>query len=369
MLPRRSKSQRIGDHGESIVHDILDCHSHWIARTQSRDFGIDLEAELAVPVGNEQRLEGKLIKVQVKTFAHIKQNQARIAVPLDRDLLNYASQFKVPVILAAVCLQTRGVWWVWLQEWAMLHERLLAEKRGQKKITISIALEQTLRSGLDGPLQGISRGEGLNSIVINLRDLLMVAIGWENRAISDGVVKLLATVHGPSRDWTLQKIVDVLLGYGEDPPFWQAQQTLPVLLSLVDIAGDILTQDQLLRLVARGSTCSRTGLLAMARLYDQWPEHARALSLPRAFSQAGSLPAAWYAAMRERFPDETSDIFWMRIANKTDADLRYKNIELQLSPDILDYINAKWPNRGDSVLIDCLVLTTKRGSKKDKTLT
>ena len=355
-LPTRTASQRRGDQGERIVHDIVDGHPCWIARTQNRDYGIDLEAELADPVGEKQRFQGKLVKIQTKTRGNIRRYQTRVAISVERALLTYTNEFKLPVILAAVCLQTQSIWWVWLQEWTMLNQTRLAARPDQKAVTISIPLDQTLSSGLGAPLQQIARGEGSSSIVLALRDLLTVAIGWENRAIAEGVVKLLAEVHGPSRDWTLQKTVDVLLGYGEDPPFWKAQQALPVLLSVVDMAGDTLTQDQLLRLVARGDTCSRTGLLAMGRLHDRWPEHAQSLGLPRAFVKAGSFPAAWYAAMRERYPECPSGVFGLTIANMKDADLRYERIELLLNSEARDYIFAKWPIRGDSVLTDCLVL-------------
>jgi hypothetical protein len=358
-LPIRSKAQRRGDRGEQVVHDIVDRHPCWIARMQNRDYGIDLEAELADPVGEIQRVQGKLIKMQVKARARVKRHQTRVAISIDRDILAYANELKLPVILVAVCLQTRGVWWVWLQEWAMLNEARLAARSAQKAVTISIPLGQTLSSGLDGPLQEIARGEGVSSVVLTLRDLLVVSMGWANRAISEGVINLLARVHGPSRQWTLQKTIDVLLGYGANPPFWMAQQTLPVFLGIVDALGDTITQDQLLRLVARGETCSRTGLIAMGRLYDRWPEHARSLNLPGSFFKAGSFPAAWYAAMRERFPESTSGIFGLSILEMRGADLRFENIELPLTSDVRDYILEKWPNRGDSVLMDCLVLVDR----------
>lgn len=356
-LPTRSKSQRRGDRGEQLVHDIVDQHPCWVARTQNRDYGIDLEAELAAPFGEDQQFRGKLVKIQSKASSRIRRYKTRVAISVERDFLTYANEFKLPVILAATCLQTRSVWWVWLQEWTMLNESRLAHCPCQKTVTISIPLDQTLPSGLDGPLQRIACGEGMSSIVLTLRDVLSVAVGWENRAIAEGLVKLLATIHGPSRDWTLQKTVDVLFGYGPNPPFWKAQQTLPILLSLVDAAGDTLTQDQVLKLVARGDTCSRTGLIAMGRLYDRWPEHAQSLGLARAFFDAGSFQAAWYAAMRERFPEVTTGIFGWAILNIKDANLRYEHVDLPLDPETRDYIFSKWPNRGDSVLIDCLVLT------------
>lgn len=353
-LPKRSAAQRVGDSGENIVRGIIDSHPNWVARTQDRDFGVDLEAEMARVDGADQELLGKLIKVQVKTRNRVKQKNGCASISIERSLLDYSSELKLPVILVIVCLRARRVWWVWLQEWVMMNEQFIANNR--KSVTISIPVAQTLSAGLDSPLQSIARGEGTNSIVLSLRDLLSRAIGWENQAVARNVVDLLAGIHGPSREWMIQKSIDILIGYGEPRFFWERQQVLPLLLSIVEKVGDVFTQDQVLRLVARQESVSRTGLIAMGRLYDCWPEHAQSLRLPRAFFEAGSPSAAWYAAMRERYPVAENELFAFKVANLNDADLRYENVQLVLTPEVREHIIMKFPNRGESVLTECLHL-------------
>ena len=90
----------------------------------------------------------------------------------------------------------------------------------------------------------------------------------------------------------------------------------------------------------------------MSRLYDTRPEHAGSLGLPRAFSAAGLEAPAWYAAMRERYPGKTD--FGLFLAGLPDNELEFQGAVLRIDQELRDYLIAKWPNRGDSVLLDAL---------------
>lgn len=335
---------------------MFDEHEQWIARQQSHDFGIDLEAELAQPSATGQLIKGKLIKLQVKTQQTVQRKATRIAVQIERSLLDYADAFRLPVILAIVCLDTRTVWWIWLQEWTLNNEGRLAHHANSKEITIHVPIDQTLNRALSRELPVIAEGSTQNAMILALRDIIEAASGWQNRDIADGVVRILAKVHGKSRTWTLQKITDKLIGLGVNPAFWEAQQYLPVLLALVETGGDTFTREQILRLVGRNDSYSRTGLLALSRLYDFWPEKMIALSLPHVFQTAGLGEAAWYAAMRERYPTRTGEMFGFKIALLKENNLDFGDYRLTLNDEVRDYIMGKWPNRGDSVLLDCLHL-------------
>jgi hypothetical protein len=298
----RSKAQIIGTKGERLVQGMIDEHEQWIARQQTHDFGIDLEAELAQPCKTGQRVNGKLIKLQVKTQQAVERKADHVSVQIERSLLEYADGFRLPVILAAACLDTSTVWWLWLQEWVLNNEARLARNSNAETISIRIPIGQTLNRGLEADLPAIAVGSSRSAMVLALRNIIEAASGWENREISDGVTRLLGKVHGESRAWTLQKVIDKLLGFGNAPAFWETQQTLPVLLALVETGGDTFTAEQVLRLVARGGTYSRTGLLGLSRLYDCWRNETVVLDLTRTFAAAGLGEVAWYTAMRERYP-------------------------------------------------------------------
>jgi hypothetical protein len=331
-MPIRSANQRIGKIGERSVETLIDDHPHWVARRQDSDFGIDLEAELARPGEDGQALRGQLLKIQVKW-------------------LDYACEFRIPVILVGATSDGKRAWWVWVQEWALLHEQRLAMSTG-KTITLRMPIEQTLPAGLEHELVEIATGRHPAAMTLALRGVLAAASGWENAAIAQGIVELLGRTDYPSRDWTIRMIVDQLVTAGPNIAYWQAQQHLPILLALVRTAGDALSRDDVLHLVRRGEVYSRVGINALSVLYDEWPEHAASLDLPRAFTKAKLAPAAWYAAMRERFPGQRN--FGMFLIGQPDGHLEYEGATLRIDQDLRDYLMAKWPNRADSVLLDCL---------------
>src|SRR6185369_1761017 len=116
LMPTRSYAQQIGDAGQALVEAWFE-HPCWVARKQSHDFGIDLEAELAELIEDrKQRMTGKLVKLQIKSSAKVERGEAHIAYPIQRELVHYADAFRLPVILTVACLETRTVWWLWLQE-------------------------------------------------------------------------------------------------------------------------------------------------------------------------------------------------------------------------------------------------------------
>jgi hypothetical protein len=182
--------------------------------------------------------------------------------------------------------------------------------------------------------------------------VLEVAHGWENQEIARGVVELLGRTEFPSRDWTIGNVVDALVRFGPGIPYWRAQQLLPILLALVETGGDALTREQIIRMVRRGDTYSRVGLNALEQLYDTWPDHAAGLNMPQAFAEIGLNDVAWYTATRERFPGRK--MFGLTLINEPDQDLSYGGLTLRLDQELRDYLMAKWPNRADSVLLDCL---------------
>lgn len=350
-MPTRHTNQRTGKVGERSVESIIDDHSNWLARRQDTDFGIDLEAELTRPTYDGQALRGQLFKVQVKTGA--KPNAARSHVPLsvERAWLDYACQFRIPVILVGVTSDGKHSWWIWVQKWALLNEQRLGSSK-TKTITLRVSIEQTLASGLDHELVEIAAGREPAAMVLALRGVLAAASGWENAKVAEGIVELLGRTDYPSRDWTVRTIADKLLEAGPHVAYWQAQQHLPILLALIRTAGDSLNESDILLLVQRGDVYSRVGLNALAVLYDEWPEHTASLDLPSAFTKAKIEPVAWYAAMRERFPGQRS--FGLFVMGLPDGDLEYANTCLRINSELREYLMAKWPNRGDSVLLDYL---------------
>jgi hypothetical protein len=358
-MPTRNAGQRIGKIGERAIETLIDDHSRWVARRQDADFGIDLEAELAEPGPDGQELRGQLLTVQVKAGAKPTNIGSHVKLTVDRAWIEYACEFRMPVIAVAATSDGKQAWWVWVQEWALLNERRLAAATGAT-ITLRLPAEQTLATGLDHDLAEIATGRHPAAMVLALRGVLAVASGWENARIAQGIVELLGRTAYPSRDWTTRMIVDQLSAAGPNVFYRHAQQYIPILLALVKTAGDALTRDDVLHLVQRGEVYSRVGIDALSVLYDEWPEHAASLGLPEAFGTAGLDPAAWYAAMRECFPGQRN--FGMFLADQPEGDLVHDGATLRIDQDLRDHLKAKWPNRGESVLLDCLFWPARPGA-------
>lgn len=350
-MPTRSAAQRTGKHGERHVRDMFDRHPRWLARVQDEDFGIDLEAELADVVEDDQNLRGQFLKIQVKTRRRLDRTDDEVLVSLDRSWIDYARAFRVPVILVAMERESGDLWWLWVQEWALMNEESLAQSTA-KSVTVRIPANQQLEPALDDELPGIAEGRPVTAMVLALRGVLEVASGWEHQMIARGIIELLGRTDFPSRAWMIGKIVDQLTSFGPNVPYWQAQQMLPMLFAVIDYAGDTLTREQILRIVQRGEAHSRVGINALSHLYDTVPEHAARLELPAAFAEAGLDAPAWYAAMRERYPGQKE--FGLFLTGLPDEDLSSHGAVLRINQDLRDHLFAKWPNRGDSVLLDCL---------------
>jgi hypothetical protein len=336
------------------VRGLIDGHRLWIARAQDNDFGIDLEAELARSSdGRVQQLLGKLLKVQVKGSEGFRRSGQAIALSVSREYLEYAQQFRVPVILVAADVSTAEAWWVWLQDWVLRNEKTLAERHSQSTITLDIPTDRTLAAGLGRELPRIAAGEHTSSLVLALRELAVTARSANNIAVIQGVFDLLDEVDAPSRAWALERTIDSLIGLGPAAGFWQAQQFVPQLLAIVERVGGTFTQDQVVRLIWRGDSYSRVAMYALAKMYDDWLDHTASLRLPSKFRELGLESVAWYCDFREGNPTLKSFELWGQFGNESVV-ATFGGLRASNSEEAIWNVTSRWPNIGDSIFLDLL---------------
>jgi hypothetical protein len=335
---------------------LIDQHERWIARTQDNDFGIDLEAELARnPQGGDgdQEFLGKLVKIQVKGSESLRRTEVGVAVRLSRDYLDYAAQFRIPVVLVAVDVTTEDAWWVWLQDWILRNEKTLADQPSQASFLVDLGSRQTLVSGLDFELPAIASGEHPSSLVLALRELATTARATNSIAVVQGVFDILDVVDAPSRAWALERTIDSLVGMGPNAGFWQTQQYVPQLMAIVERVGGTFTSDQVMRLVRRGDTYSRAAIYALAKLYDDWSVHTASLRLPARFAEAGLERVAWYCSFREAYPALQSFDLWSAVADGR-ITTSFDGLAISEIAERRSEIGSRWPNVGDSIFLDML---------------
>ena len=144
-MAKRNEAQILGSQGESLVKHIINSSGDWIARTQQEeDFGVDLEAELAVP-----QVGGQLVKIQVKASRSVEISDRGVACQIPKKLAAYADSCRLPVILVRVSVEGQQAWYVWLQRWLLerQHSGLRIEDMPQS-VTHHIPSGATLQKGL-----------------------------------------------------------------------------------------------------------------------------------------------------------------------------------------------------------------------------
>ena len=350
----RKKNQRTGASAELIVQRKIDQHANWLSRTQGADFGVDLEAELTETIGEDELLKGKILKIQTKGTSEIRKSKNTIKFSLEVKYLSYICQLKVPVILVVVDIDSESAWYVWLQEWALRNEKVLYDKIDRKYIDVKIPIDCTLTSGLDGPLQDIARGRDRSAMVLSLRDIAIAAIDWNNLDILKGVLDILCSVHGDSRDWIVTKTIDGMIGLGPNVGTWRVSEYLPMLLGIAEKLGKDLTTEQIVRIVVRGDTFSSTALYALSKLYDMHFSSMISRNISKVFLEMGMFELYWYCCFREQHGERNSLQIWNDVKERRLGAVEFGPVRLRSGEQFLDYIWRKWPNRGDSVFLECL---------------
>lgn len=116
--------------------------------------------------------------------------------------------------------------------------------------------------------------------------------------------------------------------------------------SLVRKHGTRMGVDSIDLMVRRGESYSRTGLIGLAILYDEYFDHVKSLHLVDHFVDEGSEELAFYCALREHFPYEHDVSVCLRSSG-------FKWGGLRVVCDV-DFLMVKYPNRGPSIVLECL---------------
>jgi hypothetical protein len=146
-------------------------------------------------------------------------------------------------------------------------------------------------------------------------------------------------------------VVEHAVSLGQD--LWATPQGNDASFTLYAICrhfGQSFSADQVWRMVTRGDSISRTGLNALSILYTYAFEHTRGLGLVDLFAAHEDQRGAFYCYLRELHPKKE----FLECIDEG-YDLRFAG--LAIDPSLKDVLIQKWPNRGDSVILDYLYLT------------
>lgn len=172
----------------------------------------------------------------------------------------------------------------------------------------------------------------------------------------ESALDLLDKLASINRTWAVEKILDDMTGLGPHAGFWQTSQYARPLMITVRRLGDLLTAEQVVRMVRRGETYCRAGLHGLSQLYDSWPEHAGSLGLPELFKGIGAIEMEWYTLAREHYHDLDGFQLMSAFAAGKLSKRRFGRAALAEDEDLGTRLWSSWPNRGDSALLDNLSL-------------
>jgi len=343
-MSKQSDSQRLGSQGQTLVAHLINSSGDWIARSQDEDYGIDMEAELSSPF-----VSGQLLKIQVKTSKSIETTNKGIWCQVPRKLAAYADSCRLPVILVRVDIQKQQAWYLWLQQWLLDKRRAGFGIKGlPEQITHHIPTGSTLAVGLAGELRSIAQWQTRAQLVLTVNDAIRTASSVYNFEVLNHLVALLGKLDVVNDEFPVNMVIERTIELGAN--LWathEGNQASSTLYAICRHFGRSFTAEQILRMATRGDSCSRTGVNALGILYDCYFEHTAALGLVSLFLTHADARVAFYCNLRESCPGKEfieclSGAYGTQFGG------------LLLDPTLkMDWMQ-KWPNRGDSVLLDYL---------------
>lgn len=346
-LPKRTRAQKIGSRGHRWAMAAIEANSNWLARSLDEDFGIDAEAEY---IPGEAR--GDILKLQFKSTERAIVRNDRVRVQVEARYAEYARACRYPVVLVHIDVESAQAWYLWLQEWLLNDKFERSSTAGQGSVVAWVSIHNTLNAGLNGPLRDIARWRGSTQLALSLMDALRAAGAIGHRDAINAIVDLLENALPSAPDAALNAVVDDAMVLGErlrGTP--EGYDVATKLLRLVRAFGSRMSLAGVDAMVRRGDSYSRTGIDALAILYDDHYEHAKALELVSHFRDAiGLSPVAYYCALREAHPSRKAFSFMSDPGEFQHSGLRFDH-------DAIDPggLMDKFANRGSSALLDYLI--------------
>ena len=343
----RTEAQMLGSQGQSLIVHIINSTGDWIARSQDEDFGIDLEAELAVP-----HVSGQLIKIQVKASRSVENSERGVVCQIPKKLAVYADSCRLPVVLARVDLGQQEAWYVWLQQWLLDRQRSgLRMEDMPELVTHHIPADRTLQNGLLNELRDIAQWKTRTQLVLTVHDAIRTSAAVYNYGVLNHLVALLDQLGIVNEHFPINLVIEQAIALGDR--LWtthEGNQASSTLYAICRHFGQNFSADQIQRMVRRDESTSRTGLNALGILYDEVYDHVASLNLVELFLTHSDKRIAFYCHLRELRPKAG---FIDCIHGGFDVQFA----DLAIDPSLKEDLLSKWPNRGDSVLLDYLYLT------------
>jgi hypothetical protein len=184
-----------------------------------------------------------------------------------------------------------------------------------------------------------------------VHDAIRTSAAVCNYRVLNHLVALLDEIGIVNEHFPINLVIDQAITLGNQ--LWathEGNEASSTLYAICRHFGNIFSADQIWRLVTRGESASRTGINALGILYDEAYDHIAALQLVPLFLAHPDKRIAFYCHLRELQPKSG-----FLDCVKSGLDVQFTG--LAIDPSLEEDLMSKWPNRGDSVIFDYLVIT------------
>lgn len=344
-MTEQSRSQNVGAIGHKFAMLQIQRHPDWLSRDLTEDFGVDAEAELT-----EHGVKGEILKLQFKSSESVERSGGKIKFSIDRKYLDYAMVCRYPVVFVTIDITAEEAWYLWLQDWILL------QRQGQSRIdprqsnfTTWVDEVYTLSRGLDDELKNVARWRGNTQLVLSLLDAMRAGASTQSKEIISRIVDLVVAVAPDIADATLDVILEEAVFIGERMRgTLEGNKVGDQLFDLVRRFGNKMSAETIVHMVKREETYSRTSLIALGILYDEFFEYVTTLSLVELFLENNLPHVGYYCALREHNPGLKYLDFIFGPGEFCYAGLKFEG------PSEVDFAN-KYANRGPSAILDYLI--------------
>lgn len=343
MTAQRSDGQKIGSKGQRLVLHLIENCGGWIARGLEEDFGIDAEAEL-----DEPEVKGQIVKIQIKSSESVKIIDDFVRVGVEKKYFELARNFRYPLIFVVADVTSQKAWYAWLQEW------LIRQRRNNKKFedlaektTINIPITDELCVGLKDRIKSIARWEEETQLLLALLDTTRTAINTTNNEVLQSLTEVIEGVDKTFENFPIESLIEKIVEMSKQTRAFSEFGLLSFLLgTLFRKYGDRVSLNDILLIVLRDNTYSRTGIRLLGILYDYFPDHVAKFNLASIFDKPRLERLVYYCKLREKYHGTKASTLI-----SGDYDYRVGEITLDFVDD-KGWLMNKWANRGDSIFVD-----------------
>ncbi|GHV53128.1 hypothetical protein AGMMS49579_11410 [Spirochaetia bacterium] len=289
-MAKRSEAQKIGSFGQRLVALAIEENGKWIARDQTEDFGIDLEAELTEPC-----VSGFIIKIQIKCHKSVKIEDNILKVKIAPKYLEYALNCRIPIIYVIIDKTLKKIWYVWVQK--IVYEEIRKNgKLPQKGITVIVNEKQTLQGGLNDEIIGIATMKNKIQIELSLMDIVQKVTAFGNQKIISNVFDIIGKISDEidinySVEYIITQLIDVT---GEFEPekfgdnYQKKRNSVELMLhELCRKIGYKISKKQIIKMTVIGNYYSTIGFVSLGILYDDYFAHIKKMDLPEYYKKTG----------------------------------------------------------------------------------